>query len=101
MSDTPSAYPAYTGGFYTDLRHDRVLPSRGESHVQGGRPRKIGEKEKRLLRQLIEDKPLATLDEMGIRRERATLTARQGRRYGYQPAHLIAVNARSSPTPVR
>ena len=31
---------------------------------KGGRPRKIGDAEKRLLRQLVEEKPLATLDEI-------------------------------------
>ncbi|MBS9405670.1 helix-turn-helix domain-containing protein [Halomonas sp. TRM85114] len=81
---------------------------------KGGRPRKIGDAEKRLLRQLVEETPLATLDEiteafctrtglsvhhmtvrrrldeMGIRREQATLPPPQGelqQRYGYRPAH--------------
>jgi transposase len=81
---------------------------------KGGRPRKIGDAEKRLLRQLVEEKPLATLDEiteafcrrtglsvhpmtvrrgldeMGIRREQATLPPPRGeseRRYGYRSAH--------------
>ncbi len=31
---------------------------------KGGRPRKIGDAEKRLLRQLVEKTPLATLDEI-------------------------------------
>jgi len=83
---------------------------------KGGRPKKIGNKEKTVLRQIVKQKPLASLDELtdafcartglsvhsatvrkglreaGIRRERAkAVPAEKGesapRRYGYEQAH--------------
>lgn len=86
----------------------------------GGRPRKMGNAEKRLLCQLVEEKPLATLDEiteafcthtgvsvrhmtirrrldeMGIRRKQVATPPPQAeheRRYGTQPTVANSQNS--------